>query len=353
MKTTDERTSIRKPDKINVFAKNKWEKMKQATLRQTLISTALSSALLFACGTTSAAEPGHLEMPHSKGAFMLEYKYMHMNMEGLQSGTDGVSNTAAFASGEAVVPTKMTMDMHMLMPMYNITKNTSVMLMAGYVSNNMDMEMANGHEMAMDTSGLSDTSASVSHKFADDMLAASFAVSIPTGSIDEEVTMHMPMAMTMAAPYAMQLGSGTYDVTPSLTYLGANFDLRYGAQVSYKLRTGENDNGYTLGNAAEAMAWVRKPVMGVTMDAELSVKKWGAIDGTDPAILQAVMTNKAAATSFPQNYGGTMATVSVGASMPVAMINVGAELNMPVYQDLNGLQMQRKMGAAVSLTAMF
>lgn len=300
-----------------------------------------------------AADPSHLEMPHSKGTFMVEYQYMHMNMEGLQSGTDTVSNAAAFAGTEMTIPTKMTMDMHMLMPMYNITRNTSVMLMASYISNSMDMQMKNGHKMDMETSGLGDTSLSLSHKFADDQLAASFDISVPTGSIDERVTMNMGMPMEMAAPYAMQLSSGTYDVTPAITYLGANYDLRYGAQVSYKLRTGENDNGYTLGDEANFSTWIRKPVMNVTLDAELNIKKWGAIDGTDSNINTKIMGNKAPVTSFPANYGGTMATVSVGANIPVAMVSVGVDINMPVYQDLNGLQMQRKMGASLSLSAMF
>ena len=328
--------------------------MKSLKANNLSLKKAIVPCLLLASTSTFAAEPAHLEMPHSKGTFMVEYKYMHMNMEGLQSGKDSVSKAAAFASGEMTVPTKMTMDMHMIMPMYNITKSTSVMLMANYLSNKMDMEMSAGHKMDMETSGQGDTSLSLSHKFADDMLAASFAVSIPTGSIDEKVTMHMPsMNMTMAAPYAMQLGSGTYDVTPSLTYLGAYFDVRYGAQASYKLRTGENDNGYTLGDEANFLTWVRKPVMGLTLDAQLDIKKWGAIDGKDTAIMTTVMGNKAPVTSFPGNYGGTMATVSVGASMPISMVSVGAQFNMPVYQDLNGLQMQRKMGAAVSLSAMF
>ena len=328
-------------------------------MKNLAIKTGLASAILLASTSAFAAEPSHLEMPHNKGAFMVELKYMHMNMEGLQSGTDSVSKSEAFAGTEMTVPTKMSMDMFMIMPMYNITKETSVMLMANYLSNKMDMEMKPmmgnpSHEMDMDTSGLGDTSVSVSHKFMDDMFAASFAVSIPTGSIDEEVHMHMPsMEMTMAAPYAMQLGSGTIDVTPTLTYLGAYFDLKYGAQVSYKFRTGENDNGYTLGDAANAMAWVRKPVMGVTLDAELSVSMWGAIDGSDPAIMTTVMGNKAPATSFPGNYGGTMATINVGASMPVSMVNIGADINFPVYQDLNGLQMTRKMGFGASVTAHF
>jgi len=341
--------------------------MKSNTLKKALLPLALLTST-----SSFAADPSHLEMAHNKGAFMMEYRYMHMSMEGLQSGTSSVKDAEALSASSynhLMIPTKMTMDMHMLMPMYNITKDTSVMLMANYVSNKMDMEMRSGMKMDMETSGLSDTSVSVSHKFFDDMFAASFNVSVPTGSIDEKATMmmydammDMNMLMEMTAPYAMQLGSGTYDITPSLTYLGAYFDLRYGAQVSYKLRTGENDNGYTLGDSAEGKAWVRKPVMGVSLDAELSVNKWGAIDGKDSSIgtmasmkmpNNMVMTGTAPPTSLTQNTGGTMATLAVGASVPVSMVSIGLDMQFPVYQDLNGLQMTRKMGYSLSLISHF
>ena len=330
---------------------------------------AMLSCLVLSSTSAFAADPNHLEMPHSAGTAMVEYKFMRMNMEGLQSGKDSVSNDTALSmmgNNHLMIPTKMTMDMHMLMPMYNFTRDTSIMMMATYMTNKMDMEMrAMGSNppavMDMETSGLGDTSISINHKFADELFAASFEVSIPTGSIDEKATTMMNgMAMEATAPYPMQLGSGTYDVKPSLTYLGAYYDLRFGAQASYKLRTGENDNGYTLGDEAEVLTWVRKPVFGVILDAELRVKKWGAIDGKDSSIStmdlsmnNGMMTGKASPTSFPTNTGGTIGTLSVGATLPIGFNYIGADVTIPVYQDLNGLQMKRKTSASISLIAHF
>lgn len=305
--------------------------------------------------TVNAAEPSHLEMPHSAGTFMVEVSAMRMNMSGLRADSDDVSTAEAISDfGYVMLPTDMTMDMLMVMPMYNITKDLSTMLMMGYISNSMDMTNGAGTcTSTMETSGISDTQASLSYKFMDDMFAASMELSIPTGSIDESTTMKMGamcMPMTMEhGPYQMQLGSGTYDVTPSLTYLGAYFSLRYGAQVSYKYRIDENDNGYTLGDEATAKLWIRKPISMVTLSGELDFKRWGDIEGVDPDV-PAMMPTPTVRTS---NSGGSIAEITIGAEVPVSMVSLGLDLTMPVYQDYNGLQMKRSMSAALSVSAMF
>ena len=335
---------------------------------------------------TNAAEPSHLEHPHSAGTFMVEAMYMRMNMDGLRAGTSDVSTSAATGIGgqynHSMVPTEMTMDMFMLMPMYNFTKDTSVMLMFNYLDNNMGMTSIgqnNGDPCGSDmsTSGIGDTQISLSHKFLDDEFAASLELNVPTGSVSERTTMKMLMGgrmchdHDMVAPYAMQLGSGTYDVTPSITYLGAYYSWRYGAQLGYKLRTGENDSGYTLGDEAKAKLWIRKPVFGITLSGELDIKRWGSIDGKnkelDEMLNDANMivttpnpnaggiptTMKFAPTLYPENYGGTLAELNINAKIPVSMAYIIGELTFPLYQDLNGLQMKRSISYTLSLGAMF
>lgn len=317
-----------------------------------------------------AAEPSHLEHPHGAGTFMFEAMYMRMNMDGLRAGTDDVSTADATAMmGDykyMQVPTTMTMDMFMLMPMYNFTKDFSVMMMFNYLNNDMDMEGA--CDTSMSTSGLGDTQASFSYKTFDDEIALSMDINLPTGSIDEKTKMDMMMngmcmEHEMLAPYAMQLGSGTFDLTPSIAYLGAYYTWRYGAQVGYKHRVGENDNGYTLGDEATAKLWVRKPVAGVTLSGELDIKRWGDIEGentemnTNPMQMSGMGGNPVtmfpSPTNFTNNYGGTLAELSVSAKMPVSMAYVVGEVTLPLYQDLNGIQMKRSTSFAVSVGAMF
>ena len=60
--------------------------------------------------------------------------------------------------------------------------------------------------------------------------------------------------------YGMQLGSGTWDFLPSLTYTGACRRVSFGAQASGTVRLEhENDSGYALGDVFQASAWGGSP----------------------------------------------------------------------------------------------
>ncbi len=78
-------------------------------------------------------------------------------------------------------------------------------------------------------------------------------MSFPTGSIDKKDD--TPMGSNQQLPYPMQLGSGTFDLLPGITYLGQHNDISWGAQVSGVIRLGENDRDYRLGNRFDATAW--------------------------------------------------------------------------------------------------
>jgi len=79
---------------------------------------------------------------------------------------------------------------------------------------------------------------------------ANLGLSVPTGSIKETGTILAPNGTrpTVRLPYAMQLGSGTWDLLPALGYNGMAGAIGWGAQYSGIIRTGTNSQGYTLGD---------------------------------------------------------------------------------------------------------
>lgn len=332
-----------------------------------LVAITLSSPVM-------ALDPSHLEHPHGAGTLMVEFDYMRMQMDGLLEGKESVSNLVEKGTYLSE-PTTMSMDMFMLMPMYNFTSNLSGMVMFNYLINSMDMrtraDSTTIDDMMMMTQGIGDTEIDLSYKFLDNRLAASFGLSLPTGSITEDMSMHMymyhaqmghNMNMLMSdtrASYMMQLGSGTYDVTPSLTYLGAYYTWLYGAQASYTYRIGENSEGYTLGDKAKALAWVRKPVPYAVLSAQLEFTRWGDIEGKDKMIETMMPLNsannlvKASPDAFTYNYGGSLLDVAIGATFPVGPVNLGVKAGMPVYQKLNGVQMKTAYTFTTSVSAMF
>jgi len=347
---------------------------------------------LISLSTVWAMEPSHMEHSHSAGTWMFELKAMHMKMDGLRHGTNDVSLAKATSSknmgnenqdhmnhkmtaretmnhmegddddhgdgglGYMMAPTDMTMDMLMLMPMYNFTSRLSGMVMVNYLRNEMNMENNQGGTMKMKSEGQGDTQASLSYKFADDHLAASLGVGIPTGSIDEKGT--VMGRRNSQLPYAMQLGSGSYDVISAMTYLDGMYDWNWGSQFKLTYRTDENDNDYRLGHQAEAVAWIRRPLGRFSVFGELSYKKWGAIHGADPKIKKMMtmpdgMSMKSTPTADPTNSGGELALATLGASTFLGPVTLGLEITTPFMQDFNGVQMKQDLSGAVSVTAMF
>lgn len=86
---------------------------------------------------------------HKKGEWMLGYRYMHMEMDGLRDGTSNVSTTEATSYANAfaglagqpatlrVIPTKMEMDMHVLGAMYAPTDWVTLVVMGSYLEKEM------------------------------------------------------------------------------------------------------------------------------------------------------------------------------------------------------------------------
>lgn len=287
----------------------------------------------------------HIHHGHGEGGFMFEYKFMRMTMDGLLDGTDSVdpadlTGTMMMPGPYMMSPTKMTMDMHMVMAMYGLNDKISMMAMLNYLKKDMDMISRMGAESTMESSGLGDTRLGVMYSV-DKNLTASVELSIPTGSINEKGDMVMGGMMgTMSnvqMPYPMQLGSGTYDVIPSITYQDGSGAWTFGGQASYTYHVGENDNDYTLGNILEVAGYGKYSVnKSMTLSGRLAYMKWNEIEGADPD-LNPMMTP----TSDTDATGGKRVDLLLGISGHFAKSHMlSFEVGMPVLQDLNGPQME-------------
>ncbi len=313
--------------------------------------------------TAHTGASAHIHHSHRKGMWMLEYRFMRMNMNGLLDGTGNVDSrdiSGAFPGTPPTIdptksylmaPTKMRMDMHMLMLMYGLTERLSLMGMVNYRDNRMDMVM---HMPMLDMSGTMETrglgdSLLGAMMTLDDRWTTSLSISLPTGGIDETADMTMtginPMDGTQVSftstnidvSYPMQLGSGTFDLIPAVTYKDSTDKLGWGTQASYILRLGDNDNGYTLGDRFEIFAWGKYVISpSFLVSGKLTFADWGRIDGRDPSI-----DPQMSPAGDPDVTGGTRADASLGLNCFFGQgHSVGVEFAVPVHQDLNGPQME-------------
>lgn len=304
---------------------------------------------------------------HKKGEWMTSYRYMHMDMSGNRDGDDSLSPedivttvTNPFANPPMmpptlrVVPTDMPMQMHMVGGMYGLTERITLMAMGMYVSKEMDHITFQGPmgttrlgEFTTETAGIGDTTigaiiglddGSYEHR----QINFGLALSLPTGSIEETDQILTPIGTTPnpRLPYPMQLGSGGFDLKPSLTARSRTGDWSYGAQASAIIPLDENDEGYTLGDVAEATAWLAyEPRPWVSFSGRLKASSVGQIDGDDLLIRAPVQT------ADPASHGGETVEALLGINLAGQTgwqkgHRIAAELGLPVMGDLNGPQME-------------
>ncbi|MEL6980295.1 MAG: transporter [Pseudomonadota bacterium] len=296
---------------------------------------------------------------HKAGEFMLSYRFMHMDMDGSRDGTDSLSPaeitefSSPFGPGSIrVVPTDMQMGMHMVGGMYAPSDWLTLMAMGSYITKEMDHVTFAGPagatkrgEFTTRSEGLGDTKISgLIRVFEDEThhVHLNAGVSVPTGSIEETDDVLTPMGTrpTVRLPYSMQLGSGTFDLLPGVTYTGQSAPFAWGAQAKGVIRLGENDEGYALGDEIHGTAWASyAPEPWISLSGRLIGTSKGAIDGRDPNIAAPVQT------ADPDNYGGETVEFGVGVNLAgsegwLRGHRIGAEFVAPLYRDLNGPQME-------------
>ena len=310
---------------------------------------------------------------HKAGDFMLSYRAMRMDMDGNRMGTSRIdpvtiattqANRFSSVAGQPptlrVVPTDMTMDMHMFGAMYAPTDWLTLMLMANYLEKEMDHTTFAGGagttilgRFTTKSEGWGDTKISGLVRLFEDgtnHVHLNVGLSLPTGAIDETATVLAPSGATphLRLPYAMQLGTGTYDFLPSITYTGRKNEWGWGAQYAAEIRLeSENDEGYAWGDKHSLTAWGSyKWAPWISTSARLTASTQDSIDGIDSQIVAPVQT------ADPDNYGGNILEYGLGFNL---MGTKGAfkdhrlafEVTAPLYRDLNGVQLENDWTATV------
>ena len=302
---------------------------------------------------------------HGAGEWMFSYRYMRMDMRATRDGTEGLSPEDIVTrvpnrfAGQPmqpatlrVVPTEMSMDMHMLGLMYAPSDRVTLMAMIHYVRNTMDhitFAGANGTDrlgrFTSRSEGFGDTEITALVGLAGrgaHRLHLNLGLSLPTGSITERDDVLTPANTrpVLRLPYAMQLGSGTVDVVTGLTYLGRAVSWNWGAQGIATLRTGRNDEDYALGDRFDLTGWMAYD-WSDSASTSLRLSGWASadIDGLDAQILAPVQT------ANPEHYGGSGLELGLGlnyqfARGALAGNRFAVEWRKPFYQHLDGPQLE-------------
>lgn len=274
---------------------------------------------------------------HADGEWMVSYRFKAMKMEGSLNGSNSVSNQQVL-NRFMVTPTEMTMTGHMIGLMHAPTDDVTVMLMLPFMDKSMTHLTRTGRQFTTNSSGLGDVKASaLINLWSKDKHRLHFhaGISLPTGTIDARDT--TPMGSDSLLPYPMQLGSGTYDLMPGLTYTGFSENWSWGAQALGTVRLGENKRGYKLGNVGDISLWgARKWNDSLSTSVRLNATTWGDISGRDSRLNARVIP-----TADPTLRAGTRLDALLGINGNFGNGHrLSVEGGLPIAQSLDGFQLE-------------
>lgn len=277
---------------------------------------------------------------HDKGEFMLSYRFGYMNMDGNRDGASSVS-TQDVLNNYMVAPTKMPMKMHMFGAMYGITNQLTLAVMGGFSEREMDHVRQNNTTFRMENDGITDTSVNALYEFYNDgqhRIQFNAGVSLPTGSSNDR------KADGSIFGYPMQMGSGTYDLLPGLSYSGKLTDWSWGGQVNGNFRLGRNNRGYSLGDRYQLTGWAAKKVSDVfSISLRVDGQAWENINGYDreipgPTFMAPPMDTNLQAGESVTTLIGFNAVMPKGSALEGQRFAV--EFGIPVYERLDGPRLE-------------
>ena len=281
---------------------------------------------------------------HHKNEFMFSYRYMTMDMRELRQETNDASINNAFTNYR-VAPQDMVMNMHMLGFMYAPSNKITVMAMANYLENDMNLQMLNGNQFSTNSSGFGDISVSALYSILNKnrkAFHAQLGVSIPTGSIENKDATPMSMGNKVQLPYPMQTGTGSFRVKLGLTYTGQGDKFSWGNQLTGSLNINDNDQEYKFGNKYSLNNWfAAKAGDNLSVSVRIEGIIVDEIKGKSSLLNPMMVT-----TADTNNSGGTYINSGLGLNYLVLNgslkgLRFATELSTPLYQDLNGIQLKQ------------
>jgi hypothetical protein len=290
---------------------------------------------------------------HEEGEFMLSYRYMRMHMDGNRDGNDSVpiSNILLPRGTYRATPTEMNMQMHMLGGMYAPKSWVTLMVMLPIVVLDMDHKTAMGQNFTTRSSGLGDIKTTALLRLWEHeqhRVHANAGISWPSGSIDRKDNTPASGGQNTLLPYPMQLGSGTVDLLPGVTYNAHDDLFSWGAQAMGTIRLGRNEENYRLGNRYSLTGWGSvMPVSWMSTGLRMEWRQWFDIEGQDDRLADpmGIPAEDFIPTADPNLRAGKQLDLGPSVNFlvrdgPLGGLRFAFEMLFPLYRHLDGPQLE-------------
>ena len=279
---------------------------------------------------------------HKEGEWMIGTRSMFMAMDGLRDGTNRVSNSDAHKD-YMVLPRDMKMQMHMLDVMYGLNDDWTLTLMIPWVRYSMNLNRRmNMMGTTTDTKfktrneGLGDIKVGSIYRAYDDgneQVLLGLTLNLPTANFDEES--NTPMRDDMRLGYPMQIGSGTWDFTPSIVYNQFHKNWSWGTKLEATIHTDKNSEGYRRGDKLTYNIWASRALNPVfALNSRLEFNAWEDYHGEDDNLESMSGMNPVADADLR---GGKNSSLFGGFTWKTcAKSKIQLEAGMPFYQEIDG-----------------
>ena len=292
------------------------------------------------------------------------WRYQHSDFDGYKDGSRNLSlDEVMFQPGLEprteknfpVVPSFIDQDVHALGIGYVHNESLSFQAVVPYITQSTDhFSVVPGYaRFIIESEGIGDVALLGTYRFRETANAGwllGFGLSLPTGSIDEVGdTPRAPGDQQL--PYSMQVGSGTFDIPLSVAYSRIAGQFSWGGEISGRLRLGENDRNYRLGNRFTFSSWLQlNTIDWIRPSLEFSYEYSDKISGIDREITVPMAFQFPAPVTNPTMYGGRQANLVFGLAVPLGSgRQIDLDFGKPIYQSLNGPQVSEDYRLAVSL----
>ncbi|WDE95653.1 transporter [Lentisphaera profundi] len=279
---------------------------------------------------------------HQKGEWMIGTRSMFMEMDGLRDGTNRVSNNKAHGDYMAV-PKDMKMQMHMLDIMYGLNDDWTLTLMIPWVrySMNLNRRMTMGGNTTNTNfktrnEGLGDIKLGSIYRAYDngsDQVLLGLTLNLPTADVDAES--NTPMGDNTRLGYPMQIGSGTWDLIPSVVYNKFYSNWSWGTKLEAILHTGENSEGYRRGDKLTSNLWASRALNPVfALNSRIEFNAWEDYRGDDDKLKPMSGMNPVADADLRAGKNGSVFAGFTWKTCEKSRVQF--EAGVPVYQEIDG-----------------
>ena len=272
---------------------------------------------------------------HKTREVMLSYRFMAMDMQGLQSGTTPLETTDVLKDF-MVTPTQMGMQMHAIGAMFAPHDKLTLMAMVGYQQRNMEMEGAHDHKEGHHEHPIG------THEMSSAGIGDIKLESLLTVWKTDHLNFIGNIGVSL--PYPMQLGSGSFAGVPGITFFGYHGNWSYGSQLRGTFSLHTNTSNYRHGNILMATAWSARRINNwISLGGRFLFSHSGHITGNHPDL-----NPNMSPSHRPDFRGGTRLDFAVSSNLivpsgnPLAGQRLAVEFQMPLYQNLTGTQLKNR-----------